>query len=420
MVLHAEVCAPAGPGPAGQLDGLGGAPLAAPPPLAAQVLHLRDGSTQLPVGLFLHSSHAPAAGGALLEPGVRLRASAPAAPPPPGCGALPPLMPTAAAVVELPAGTWSKLEQVQATPLGRSAPLLNLRPALERAAAATVSGGGCSASASCMEGWLVLRVECVGAREYGGAWGVHTVRTVTVRDARDGSSDSTAAGAAAAAAGGALALPLILRDEEQAALGDLLAPGEVVAVLGMALQPLEAPDRPGSGGGGHCALLLGERFMVAAPQEAGGDEKMGAGAAAAAAALQPQPSQQQPLQQQVVLPPLGSLQPGTQGLVVWGSVRDVAAAAGGRLLSCVLVPCDGGSSSLPLRMQLAGGPRGKVRAPGSGHAPLPIHTPQLESCRLGLRCSPKLAPALPLTPTCRFPCPSHPSSCCISFGTATR
>jgi hypothetical protein len=354
--LHAQVCT---------VPASAAAPAALSP--AAPVVHLDDGSAPAPAPMFLHSSLAPAAGGPLLAPGARLRCAAVVAAPPPGCGALPRLMPTTALVAELPRATWERLGAVEATPLGRTAPVVGLRDALARAA----RGGG---GGGCMEGWLSLRVSAVGTAEPGGGWGARVVRAVAVCDAGDaggaaaasGGGGAGVAGGEAAAAGGsggqeATTVPLILRDEEQAALGGLLAPGEHLALLGAVLQEVEGPQPgPGGGSGGgrrHFALLLGERFMVAAPQDAcSGGERGKTGAA------QPPDAAVAP----AVLPPLASVRPGASGLVLWGRVRELAAGAGGRALSCMLEDCGSGSAALPLRLELSGGPRSKVRVGGCG------------------------------------------------------
>ncbi len=361
MFVYAEVCRPTDPSTSSS-SAAAGAVSAKPAALAAPTLQLSDGSTKEPVALFLHSALLPLLGGPAFEAGACVRCSATAVPPLPGLAHLPPLMPTLQLVVEVPL---QRLGEV--TFGGGPSPVHGLRQTLARVAAALAAGSG----AACVDGWVTARVAHVGELEDGAAWHAHAVRAVTLADAgldgqstaEDGPAADEAAAAAAAAAegGGAVAVTLVLRDD-QTALGDLLLPGEAVAFLGAALQRVD-------GGPGRPAVVLGDRWACAALQQAGAaaDAAAAAGEAAAAdtaadAAGKPGAAAAQ-VAHHPVMPPLDSLQPGAEGLVLMGRVQGLR-LKGGRQLLCTLAQAGGGGGgdrTVPLRMQLAGGARSKVR-----------------------------------------------------------
>ncbi|GBF92734.1 hypothetical protein Rsub_05103 [Raphidocelis subcapitata] len=357
-IVHAEIAAAGSAAHAG-------AGAAALPALGAPVLHLTDGSTPQPTAMFAHSAHAPLLGGRLFEAGVRLRAAVPVAPALPGCPALPRLMPTAHIVCELPASSWAALGELGGPP-GQAecaAPVLGLAEALaaERPApnaAAAAGGSGPTAVA----GWLLARVAHVGPAEDGAAWGVRAVRAVHLTHAGSGSSSGGGGGGGGGGAEAGAAAPLVLRDDE-AALADLLLPGETVALWRALLQPLE-------GGGACAAVLLGEGALVAAPAEPEHEGQQ------RRQQQQEQQQEQQSTQAQTqargcVLPPLPSLVPGEEGLVLWGRAGGLA-LRGGRQLAGTLAPMGAEGGAVPLRLQL--GPRSKalLRVLRDGHVLLLI------------------------------------------------
>jgi hypothetical protein len=356
--------------------------------------------------MFLHSAHLDLTDTLLFEEGVRLRCATVAVSPPHGCPGLPPLMPTSQVVVEVPLTSWLQLDSLgppQAKILKH--PVRTLHCAL-----AFTNGAAPRAGAAPLSGWVVAQVAKVGGVTSGAPWNARSSVTVSLSEAAafagsisNGSWEDDGGKAVARQGGGQHAakaqVALVLRDD-QTALGQLLCEGETVALLGAALlspEPLADPGAHGmqplaaaaerDGAGGGCSgsegrvLLLGQRYLVVAPSVPG-SEGTGEPGAMEVDGLPCQQQQQQHQQQQQqqqqhqqqqqqhqqaaattagthVLPPLGTLQAGAKGLVLWGRVYGLRRQGGGQLV-CTLASMAAGGSSIKLRMRLADGPYSKV------------------------------------------------------------